>query len=186
MRNTLWTLLGVGVCLVIGSAIAQEKTPKAPYGLGRTATEGDLSRLDISVFPNGVGLPEGHGTPLQGKVIYQQLCAACHGENGEGTPEFVALVGGRGTLATPTPLLTIGSYWPYATSVFDYVRRAMPYATPGSLTNDQVYAVTAWLLYANGIVEEAADLNAQSLAAIRMPNRDGFVRDTRPDIKAKR
>jgi len=154
--------------------------------VGRPATAAEIQRLNISVLPNGEGLPEGSGSPREGKEIYRTQCASCHGDNGEGRPEFPALVGGRDTLASATPVLTVGSYWPYSTTIFDYVRRAMPYATPGSLSNSEVYAVTAWLLHANGIIEENAVLNRQTLPQVRMPNRDGFVRDPRPDVKAKR
>jgi mono/diheme cytochrome c family protein len=186
MRSSLWLMLAITFSLMTSVAMADEHAKNTSYGIGRAASALELKKVDISVFPNGVGLPEGRGTPAEGKVIYQQQCAACHGDNGEGRPEFPAVIGGRGTLATPMPLLTVGSYWPYATSVFDYIRRAMPYATPGSLTNDQVYAVTAWLLYKNDIVAESIELNKHSLSAVKMPNREGFVRDPRPDVKAKR
>ena len=171
--------------LVVARANADPSAPKLA-NVGRHATSAELQVLNISVMPNGEGLPEGTGTPLEGKEIYRAQCASCHGDNGEGKPEFPVLVGGRDSLASATPVLTVGSYWPYATTIFDYVRRAMPYATPGSLTNNEVYAVTAWLLYLNGVVKEEAVLNRDTLAKVRMPNRDGFVPDSRPDVKAKR
>lgn len=186
MRKVLAMLASAALLFAINKASADEKTKPATYNTGRVATDADLNASDLSVFPNGAGLPQGRGTVQEGATIYQQQCAACHGDKGEGRPEFPALVGGRGTLASPAPLLTVGSYWPYATSVFDYIRRAMPYGSPGSLTNDEVYAVTAWLLHTNEIIDSKQELNQANLATISMPNRNGFVRDPRPDVKSKR
>ena len=171
--------------LSVAKAAADPSVPKLA-NIGRSASSAEIQALNLSVMPNGEGLPEGTGTPREGKEIYRAQCASCHGDHGEGRPEFPALVGGRDSLASATPVLTVGSYWPYATTIFDYVRRAMPYATPGSLTNNEVYAVTAWLLHANGIVTEETVLNRDTLTKVRMPNRDGFVRDPRPDVKANR
>jgi cytochrome c len=112
-------------------------------------------------------------------VVYEQKCAVCHGAKGVGKPAD-PLAGGRGTLASKTPLRTVGSYWPHATTLFDYVRRAMPITNPLSLTNDEVYAVSAYVLYLNGIVSEDAQMNAQTLPQVKMPNRDGFIDDWRP------
>jgi cytochrome c len=109
-----------------------------------------------------------------GAAVYEQKCQACHGAKGAGQPND-RLVGGQGTLASKTPVKTIGSYWPYATTVFDYVRRAMPYQQPQSLSNDEIYAITAYLLHMNGIIGERDEMNAQTLAKVRMPNRDNFV-----------
>jgi cytochrome c len=114
-----------------------------------------------------------------GATVYEQKCAACHGVKGVGKPAD-PLAGGRGTLASKTPLRTVGSYWPYSTTLFDYVRRAMPITNPLSLTNDEVYAVSAYVLYLNGIVSEDAQMNAQTLPQVKMPNRDGFIDDWRP------
>ena len=150
------------------------------YGLGRPASERDLAAWNIDVTPDGAGLPPGKGSVVQGKLVYAQHCAACHGANGEGKPAD-ALVGGRGTLKGTEPVKTIGSFWPYATTVFDFINRAMPYNAPQSLTPDEVYAVTAWLLHQNGILPADAVLDARTLPNVRMPNRDGFVPDTRPD-----
>jgi cytochrome c len=135
-----------------------------------------MARWDISIAPNGDGLPAGSGSVRQGEGVYAQKCASCHGVKGAGKPAD-ALVGGRGTLASDTPLRTVGSYWPYATTLFDYVRRAMPLTSPLSLTNDEVYAVTAYLLNLNGIVPEDATMDARTLPQVRMPNRDGFIKD---------
>jgi S-disulfanyl-L-cysteine oxidoreductase SoxD len=151
------------------ASVAQE-TPN----LGRPATPAEVAGWDISIAPDGTGLPPGSGTPEQGAVVYTQKCQACHGEKGAGQPSD-PLVGGQGTLASKSPVRTIGSYWPYATTVFDYVRRAMPYTQPQSLTNDEVYAVTAYLLQLNGIISVKDAMNAQTLPQVRMPNRDNFI-----------
>ena len=152
-----------------------------PYGLGRGATEREIAGWDIDVRPDGKGLPAGGGTASAGKPLYETHCAACHGLKGEGKPAD-ALVGGRGTLNTDKPLMTVGSYWPYATTVYDYINRAMPFNAPQSLKPDEVYAITAYLLFLNGIVGESERMDAQSLPKVRMPNRNGFVFDPRPDI----
>jgi cytochrome c len=138
--------------------------------------------LGATVAPDGTGLPEGSGTAVEGRTLYSLRCAKCHGEKAGGDIG-PALVGGRGTLATAKPLKTVGSFWPYATSLWNYINRAMPFHEPGSLTPSQVYAAVAYLLYLNDIVSENEVLNAKTLPKIRMPNRDGFISDPRPDIK---
>lgn len=151
-------------------------TPAAPaqrLGLGTTPSAAQISAWDIDVRADGAGLPPGSGSVAQGKAIYEARCLACHGANGEQGPA-PRLAGGRGTLAGKAPVLTVGSYWPYATTLYDYIRRAMPLDRPQSLTPDEVYAVTAYTLHLNGIVGPDAVLDAESLARIRMPNRDGF------------
>ena len=157
--------------LVTGCAAAgRVETPN----LGRPATAAEIARWDISVGPDGVGLPPGGGTATKGAIVYEQKCQACHGAKGAGQPND-RLVGGHGTLASKTPVRTVGSYWPYATTVFDYVRRAMPYVQPQSLTDDEVYAVTAYLLSLNGIIGENDEMNAQTLPKVRMPNQVNFI-----------
>jgi len=151
-----------------GSA-AQETT-----NLGRPTTPAEVAGWDISIPPDGTGLPPGSGTPEQGTVVYAQKCQACHGAQGAGQPND-RLVGGQGTLASANPVRTIGSYWPYATTVFDYIRRAMPYTQPQSLTNDEVYAVTAYLLHLNGLIGTQDVMNAHTLPQVKMPNRDHFL-----------
>ena len=141
--------------------------------LGVEATVEEVEAWDISIGPDGVGLPEGSGTVLEGADIYAMKCLACHGEQGQGQIND-RLAGGHGTLGEPTPIKTVGSYWPYATTVFDYIRRAMPYLQPQSLTNDEVYAVTAYILFLNGIVNEDQTMDSQTLPGIQMPNREGF------------
>lgn len=146
--------------------------PLAPQ-LGRHATPAEIAALDIDVAPDGAGLPAGSGSVAEGAPAYAARCAHCHGASGEGGLAD-RLVGGVGSLATPQPVLTTGSYWPYATTLFDYLRRAMPYDAPGSLGADEIYALSAFLLERSGIVAADARLDAETLAAIRMPNRDGF------------
>jgi cytochrome c len=134
----------------------------------------ELSRWDLSISPSGAGLPAGSGTARLGLQVYEQKCLACHGAKGVGKPAD-ALAGGMGSLASKTPLRTVGSYWPYATTLFDYVRCAMPHADPLSLSSDEVYAVSAYVLFLNGLIEEDFPLNAQTLPQVKMPNRNGFV-----------
>lgn len=152
----------------------------AGLGLGHTPDPETLRTADSAVGPRGAELPPGQGSVAEGASLYAQRCAACHGASGREGPDPV-LVGGQGSLATAKPLQTIGSFWPYATTVFDYIRRAMPFTAPGSLRDDEVYALTAFLLAANGVVPQDAVLDRVSLAAVRMPNRDGFMADPRPD-----
>jgi len=160
-----------GACTT--SATGPTAGPPVP-AFGRVASAQEVAAWDISIPPGGAGLPAGSGTVKQGEAVYAAQCQACHGPKGAGKPADV-LVGGVGSLASDKPLRTVGSYWPYATTLFDYTRRAMPLTKPLSLTNNEVYAVTAYLLYLNGIVGESAEMNAQTLPQVRMPNRDGFV-----------
>ena len=155
----------------------------ARVGFGTLATPDQIGGWDIDVRPDGLGLPQGTGTVERGEEIYAEQCAACHGEKGRKPAKgFDQLAGGRGTLASPKPVRTIGSNWPYATTIFDYVRRAMPFPAPQSLTTDEVYSVVAYLLYINDILPKEAVLNAQTLPKVRMPNADGFIPDARPDV----
>lgn len=152
------------------------------YGIGAAASPAQLAAWNIDVQPDGRNLPAGSGSVAQGRTLYAQACASCHGQQGEGKP-MDRLVGGKGSLDTSAPVKTVGSYWPYATSVYDYIHRAMPFNAPGTLTPEQAYAATAYLLYMNGIVPENAVLDARTLPSIRMPNRDGFTEpDPRPDV----
>ncbi|HKU86144.1 MAG TPA: cytochrome c [Casimicrobiaceae bacterium] len=175
-------VVAIAIAFACGTAAGAD-AQKASYGFGTTATDADLARF-FSPLPDGRGLPSGSGSVLQGKSIYLQQCAACHGENLQGGIGD-RLVGGRGTLVnddkTKAPVKTVESYWPYATTLFDYIKRAMPLTAPDSLSNDDVYAVTAYILAQSKIIPDDAVMNAQSLAKVRMPNRDGFVPDRRPD-----
>ena len=147
--------------------------------LGQLATPEEIAAWDISIGPDGVDLPPGSGTPKQGEAVYAAKCIACHGEKGAGKPND-QLVGGQGTLpGDKPPVKTVGSFWPYATTVFDYVRRAMPYNESKSLTNDDLYAVVAYILNLNGIIADNETMDAQTLRQVKMPNRDGFVKFSR-------
>ena len=167
--------LVAGAALTAAAALVSAAWAATPSpGLGRAPGAAELAAIDISIMPDGHGLPAGSGTVEQGAAVYAAKCQACHGANGAGGPND-RLTGGIGSLASPKPVKTIASYWPYATTVFDYVRRAMPITAPQSLTNDEVYAVTAYLLSVDAIVPKDARLDADSLPKVRMPNRDGFV-----------
>lgn len=171
--------------LVIAFSLgAMAQGPK--FRLGRTPGEQEVKAIDISVHADGRGLPAGSGTAAAGKDVYTRRCGKCHGNEGQGGEEGAALVGGKGTLATPKPLKTVGSFWPHATTLFDYVRRAMPFDRPGTLTDEQVYQVTAHVLFLNGIVGENDAIDAKTLAQVKMPNREGFIKDGRLLDAAKR
>ena len=165
-------LLIVASYLAIGSGFSfAVESPN----LGVVATPEEVAAWDISIGPNGTGLPSGSGTAKQGEAVYVAKCLACHGERGAGKPND-QLVGGIGTLVgDKPPVKTVGSFWPYATTVFDYVRRAMPYNESKSLTNDELYGVVAYLLNLNGIIAENDTIDAKTLPQVKMPNRDGFV-----------
>ena len=163
--------LSAASALLVISTVALAETPD----LGHPATPEEIAVWDISIGPDGAGLPPGNGTPQQGETVYTAKCLPCHGEKGSGKPND-QLVGGLGTLTgDQTAVKTVGSFWPYATTLFDYVRRAMPFNAPRSLSNDEVYAVCAYILQLNGIIGESTVTNAQTLAKVQMPNRDGFV-----------
>lgn len=149
--------------------------PQAPHpNLGRPLTPDEIRKLDITITPDGKGLPEGSGSVAAGAKVYAERCQVCHGAEGKGGPQD-QLTGGIGTMGSAKPVKTPVSYWPSATTIFDYVRRAMPLQTPESLTNDDVYAVTAYILSIDGVVPKDAVLDAKSLPQVKMPNRDGFV-----------
>lgn len=162
-------LLALGSSLLGARALAQQGP-----GLGVPISADDLAAWDISIEPDGTGLPPGSGTAEQGSGVYTQRCLACHGQEGGGQPND-RLVGGHGSLTSAAPVKTIGSYWPYATTIFDYIRRAMPFTEPQSLTNDEVYALTAYLLERNGIIARDEVMNAETLPRVEMPNRGNFV-----------
>ena len=155
---------------------------QAGYGIGRAATPAEIAGWNIDIGRDGRGLPPGSGTVSHGREVFEQQCVACHGDMGQGGVGD-KLVGGQGTLPTANPVRTVGSYWPYAPTLFDYIRRAMPQNAPQSLSNDDVYAVSAYILNLNGLLPADATLDAKTLAAIKMPNRYGFGGDPRPDVK---
>jgi S-disulfanyl-L-cysteine oxidoreductase SoxD len=180
MRSRSLAALILVILLVAPACVLAQNAP--PYGLGRPATPQEIAGWDIDVRADGQGLPPGSGSVRDGMSVYAEHCAACHGDKGEGNP-MDRLVGGTGTLASPNPVRTVGSFWPYATTLFDYVRRAMPFNAPESLTADQVYAVCAYILYLNQIVPAETVLDAARLPKVDMPNRNGFTSpDPRPDV----
>jgi S-disulfanyl-L-cysteine oxidoreductase SoxD len=142
--------------------------------LGKPIDAAEIAAWDISILPDGTGLPLGSGTPAQGAPVYAQKCAACHGENGKGAAN-AAVVGGAELTSGIDTVKTIANFWPYSTTLFDFIRRAMPYQQPRTLTNDEVYALTAYILALNKLIGENEAMNAQTLPKVRMPNRDGFI-----------
>ena len=169
--------LAIGL-LLVSAAFAQG--PK--YGLGRAATEQDQAAPGAAVTPDGKGLPAGEGTAADGARVYETKCRECHGEAGKGE-EQAGFIGTPAELLGDKPKRTVGSYWPHATTLWDYVNRAMPFKQPGTLTADEVYQVTAYILYLNGLVGENDPLNQRTLPAVNMPNREGFISDDRPDVR---
>ena len=151
------------------------------FNLGRQATKAELTAWDIDVRPDGQGLPEGKGTVEKGEEIFAAQCAACHGDFGEGVDRWPVLAGGQDTLKGDDPVKTVGSYWPYASTLFDYINRAMPFGNAQSLKPDEVYAVTAYILYLNEIVSEDFELTKNNFTSIKMPNEKNFFADPRPD-----
>jgi mono/diheme cytochrome c family protein len=177
----MWTRSALALVIVFaGAAMLAAQSPR--FGVGRPPTPDEVRGLGAAIAPDGGGLPEGSGTVGEGRSVYTAHCASCHGPNGEGGGVGAPLVGGQGTLATARPLKTVGSFWPHATTVWDYVNRAMPFDQPGLLKPEEVYAVVAYILNLNGIIAEDVVMNASTLPTVKMPNRDGFVADPRPDI----
>jgi len=169
------------MALLCGATLAAQS---ARYGVGEPATVEQIRNLGASIAPDGSGLPEGSGTVSAGRMVYAAKCSSCHGEKGQGGIG-PPLVGGQGTLGTAKPLKTVGSYWPYATTVWDYINRAMPFNQPGLLKPPEVYALVAYILNLNDIIGNNQTMDARSLPKVKMPNRDGFVADPRPDVGNK-
>src|SRR5271169_6280553 len=167
MSGTLAAAI-LALAIPAGAAMAAD-----PPHFGQPVSQADIAAWDVSIGPDGAGLPSGSGTPAQGAVVFAQKCAACHGDKGQGGPN-ARLVGGQITGGGPV-VKTVGSYWPYATTLFDFTRRAMPWMAPKSLTDDEVYAVSAYILRLNGIIGENDVMDANTLPQVKMPNRDGFV-----------
>jgi cytochrome c len=155
--------------MATGSALAE--TPN----LGKPIDEADISAWDISIQPDGTGLPKGSGTSAQGMMIYAEKCASCHGDNGRGGSPAAALVDDRPLAGISAANKTIRNFWPYSTTVFDFIRRAMPFPSPRSLTDDEVYALTAYILAQNKLIGESETMNAETLPKVKMPNRDNFI-----------
>ena len=172
-----------GFMLVLTSAPALPAD--RPFNLGKIATAEEVAGWDIDVRPDGLGAPVGMGNAVDGEEVYADLCAACHGDFGEGVDRWPELVGGEGSLGTHDPLKTTGSYWPYASTLYDYVYRAMPFGESQSLSYDETYQIVAFLLYMNDIIEDDFDVSQENIGSIEMPNRDGFfMPDPRPDAQA--
>jgi S-disulfanyl-L-cysteine oxidoreductase SoxD len=171
MRDRIARRAALAVAAIVATSAARAGDP---YGIGRPATPQEIAGWDIDVSPSGAGLPPGNGDVHMGEALFAEKCASCHGSHGEGKP-MDQLVGGLGTVADMKPHKTVGSFWPYAPTLFDFVRRAMPLNAPQSLTPDEVYAVSAYVLFLNGIVPEGTTLDQDNLAKIAMPNRGGFV-----------
>lgn len=169
------SVLAIGSLVVLSGAVADDGP-----GLGEALSQEQLAAIDFTIMPDGDGLPAGSGDAVAGRDVYARNCLACHGEGGAGGVND-RLSGGHDSLTAERPVKTVGSYWPYATTIFDYVRRAMPFQTPGSLSDDEIYAVTAYLLHINGIIAEDQVMDADSLPDVAMPNRDNFVWDYRPE-----
>lgn len=162
-----------GVALIAAGVMAWGGEKNSPH-LGWPAGAQDIAAWQLNVFPDGTGLPQGKGTARQGAPLYSKHCASCHGEEGiGGTAEELA--GGREPLTSEVPDKNIGTYWPYATTIFDFTRRSMPMDAPGSLSADEIYAITAYLLFRNGIIDESGEMNARTLPQVQMPNRNGFL-----------
>lgn len=181
MRCTRASVLVVGAALAFAAGAARAQSPT--YKVGRPPTETELRAWDNVVGADGKELPPGSGTAKDGAKVYAARCSPCHGATGSEGPA-PRLVGGVDSLSTRTPMLTLGSFWPYATTVWDYINRSMPQGQEGSLTPDQVYAVTAFLLYKNGIVKETDILDVKTLLKVQMPNRDGFY-PAKPEASVK-
>lgn len=178
------TSLALLITLGLVPTLAAASGYGGPYEFGSTPAAAEIATVDIDAMPDGRGLPKGSGTYAEGKQVYQAKCAACHGADLGGVKGTggAALIGGRGSLASGKPKKTVESYWPYASTVFDYVKRAMPFNAPGSLSDDEVYAVVAYILGEAEIFSKTATLDAKSLPGIEMPNQDGFIADPRPDV----
>lgn len=180
-KSLLATVLVAGAVAISSLALAQQKTP-APkkFGFGREATAEEIKGWDIDIRPDGVGLPVGKGTAKQGEPLYVEKCASCHGEFGESAGRWPILSGGNGTLKSHDPVKSVGSYWPYVTTLFDYIVHAMPYGNAQSLTADEIYAISAYILVLNDIIkDENQELNEKNFAKIRLPNEANFFDDDR-------
>jgi mono/diheme cytochrome c family protein len=187
MRSPKILAAAVAALCVLGAGHVQAGEPRPPVGYGKPISEADLAAWNIDIrTKDGQGLPSGKGSVAQGKQVYEAKCIACHGEDAKGGPVYASMVGGIGSFTTNARVLTPGSMYPYAPVLFDYIRRAMPMNEPQTLTNDEVYAVSAYLLNLNGLVPADAVMDAKSMSAVKMPNRDGFIVDDRPDVKAVR
>ena len=178
MYRSAETLLGVFAVLSFACAAAGETVEAGHFGYGETATAEQVAGWDIDVRPDGMGLPPGGASAEDGEMLYEDQCASCHGSFGEGVGRYPVLAGGEGTLTEARPEKTVGSFWPYASTLWDYIHRAMPFTQPETLTDEEVYAITAYVLYLNDLIEYDYELTQINLADIEMPNRNGFFSST--------
>jgi S-disulfanyl-L-cysteine oxidoreductase SoxD len=187
--STLRPILALAAVLALTPTVQAQQGYPGRLDLGTAVTPQELAQF-FSIPADGRGLPPGKGTYADGEKVYADACAACHGDKLQGIPTAGIggdkLIGGRGTLTSATPVKTIESYWPYATTLFDYVKRSMPLNAPGSLGDEQVYSVVAYILGEANILPKNVALDAKTLPAVQMPNRDGFVPDPRPEIELYR
>jgi cytochrome c len=167
------------VMLWVATVTVAAQSPR--FDVGRPPTPDEIRNLGSAIAPDGTGLPDGSGSVAEGRAVFAAHCSRCHGPTGEGDVG-ARLVGGQGTLNTPRPLKTVGSFWPYATTLWDYINRAMPFDQPGLLKPAEVYAASAFILNLNGIIGDSDVMTAATLPKVQMPNRDGFVADPRPDV----
>jgi cytochrome c len=187
----MWKCLSLGCAVVFALAAPVAAEPRGAakpaeahaakrLGIGREATKEEIAGWDIDIRPDGQGLPPGKGTVKQGETLYMERCAACHGEFGESAGRWPMIAGGNGSLATHDPVKSVGSYWPYASTLMDYVRRAMPFGNSQSLTNDELYAVTAYVLYLNDVIKsDDFELSAKNFGSAKLGNEKNFVDDDR-------
>lgn len=185
MSRSLRFAAAAALALALPAAPASADTDAPASGgfnLGRPATPDEIAAWDIDVRPDGAGLPEGSGTVAEGEAIYAERCASCHGDFGEGIDRWPVLAGGQDTLTADRPVKTIGSYWPFLSTVYDYVRRAMPFGDARSLGDDEVYAITAYLLYLNDVItDEEFELSKENFSSIHLPNEENFLGDDRTE-----
>ena len=182
--KTIKTGLFVAALLSPVLSASQAVAEKRPFNLGQLATAEQVAGWDIDVRPDGLGAPVGAGNAFDGEEVYADRCASCHGDFGEAVDRWPVLVGGEGTLNGHDPVKTTGSYWPYASTMYDYIYRAMPFGEAQSLTHDETYQIVAYLLYMNDIIDDEFELNQENIGTIEMPNRDGFMMpDPRPDAQ---
>lgn len=176
-------LMASVICAPLAMA-TNASAEQRPFGLGDIATAEQVAGWDIDVRPDGLGAPIGAGNAFDGEEVYADRCASCHGDFGEAVDNWPVLVGGEGTLASHDPVKTTGSYWPYASTMYDYIYRAMPFGEAQSLTHDETYQIVAYLLYMNDIIDDEFEVNQDNIGTIEMPNRDGFMLpDPRPDAQ---
>lgn len=170
---------------VVASLLASPAVAAGKYGLGRVATPDEVKAWDIDVRPDGTGLPKGKGNVEQGEELFVENCASCHGDFGEGVDRWPVLSGGHGSLKDERPVKTVGSYWPYASTLFDYIQRAMPFGAAQTLEPDQVYAITAYLLNMNDVVDDDFELSDENFKTIKLENEENFFMDDRAEKELK-